>query len=85
MSQLELAKAWVAQDPDPNTRAELQALIDQAQTEQLSDRFALGQLMLEVQFSGFRGDFWISGAVLGFPGWFSGRVLGFRGGFLDHV
>ncbi len=53
MSQLELAKAWVAQDPDPKTRAELQALIDQAQTEQLSDRFAQ---LLQFGTAGLRGE-----------------------------
>ena len=53
MSQLELAKAWVAQDPDPKTRAELQALIDQAQTEELSDRFSQ---LLQFGTAGLRGE-----------------------------
>lgn len=53
MSQLELAKAWVAQDPDPKTSAELQALIDHAQTDQLNDRFSQ---LLQFGTAGLRGE-----------------------------
>ena len=40
MSLLELAEAWVAQDPDPKTQSELQVLIDQANLDQIGERFA---------------------------------------------
>ena len=33
------AEAWLADDPDPETRAELQALLDAGDTEALADRF----------------------------------------------
>lgn len=46
MSVIDQARAWLAQDPDPVTRAELQALVDAAATgdpaaaAELADRFA---------------------------------------------
>ncbi|MBC7375114.1 MAG: phospho-sugar mutase, partial [Frankiales bacterium] len=33
-------RAWIADDPDPVTRAELQALLDDGDTQTLADRFA---------------------------------------------
>ena len=33
-------RAWIADDPDPVTRAELQALLDEGDTEALAERFA---------------------------------------------
>lgn len=36
---IEQARAWIAQDPDPDTRAELQALVD-ARDPELAERFA---------------------------------------------
>jgi phosphomannomutase len=53
MSILELAKAWVAQDPDPKTRSELQALIDSGDQQQLDERF---QQLLQFGTAGLRGE-----------------------------
>jgi phosphomannomutase len=47
-----LATAWIAGDPDPETRAELQALLDAGDTDALAERFA-GQL--EFGTAGLRG------------------------------
>ncbi len=46
------AKSWLAQDPDPATRAELAALIDSGATDELEDRF---KAMLEFGTAGLRG------------------------------
>lgn len=53
MSLLELAKAWVAQDPDDKTRLELQKLIDQANYQQLEERFSQ---LLQFGTAGLRGE-----------------------------
>jgi len=59
MGLLEDARAWMAQDPDPVTRAELDALVarseagDTAATEDLADRFS-GRL--EFGTAGLRGE-----------------------------
>lgn len=37
---LNRARQWIAQDPDPNTQAELQALIDNGEHSELAERFA---------------------------------------------
>ena len=37
---LEIARTWLAEDPDPETRAELAALLDAGVTDELADRFA---------------------------------------------
>jgi phosphomannomutase len=34
------AEAWLSEDPDPDTRAELQQLLDAGDTTELADRFA---------------------------------------------
>jgi len=47
------ARAWLAEDPDPDTRAELAALIDAADVGAVSDRFA-GRL--EFGTAGLRGE-----------------------------
>jgi phosphomannomutase len=47
-----LATAWIAGDPDPDTRAELQALLDAGDTDGLAERFA-GQI--EFGTAGLRG------------------------------
>jgi phosphomannomutase len=47
-----LATAWIAGDPDPETRAALQALVDAGDTDALAERFA-GQL--EFGTAGLRG------------------------------
>lgn len=58
-SVLDLARAWLAQDPDPETRAELHALIeaaengDAAASDDLADRFA-GRLAFGT--AGLRGE-----------------------------
>ena len=36
---LDRARAWAAEDPDPVTRAELEALIEGGDTTELADRF----------------------------------------------
>lgn len=40
MSVVDLALDWISQDPDPQTRAELQALVDADDTAALDERFA---------------------------------------------
>ncbi|UBU14522.1 phospho-sugar mutase [Nonomuraea gerenzanensis] len=50
---LEAARAWLAQDPDPDTRAELSALIDAADLAALEDRFGA---KLEFGTAGLRGE-----------------------------
>jgi phosphomannomutase len=49
---VDLARAWLAEDPDPDTRAELQGLLDAGDTEGLSDRFGAS---LEFGTAGLRG------------------------------
>lgn len=39
-SLAEAARAWIADDPDPETRAELQAIIELEQTDELEERMA---------------------------------------------
>jgi phosphomannomutase len=46
------ADAWLSEDPDPDTRAELQALLDSGDTTELADRFAG---TLEFGTAGLRG------------------------------
>lgn len=46
------AHAWLAEDPDPDTRAELQQLLDRGDEEQLRDRFGMS---LEFGTAGLRG------------------------------
>jgi len=53
MSLLELAEAWVAQDPDPKTQSELQVLMDQANLDQIGERFAQ---LLQFGTAGLRGE-----------------------------
>jgi phosphomannomutase len=50
---LDDARAWLAQDPDPATRAELQELIDSGDTAALEERFA-GRL--DFGTAGLRGE-----------------------------
>jgi phosphomannomutase len=50
---LERARAWAADDPDPVTRAELEALIEKGDTEELADRF---DGTLEFGTAGLRGE-----------------------------
>ena len=49
---LERARAWAAEDPDPATRAELEALIEQGESDELADRF---DGTLEFGTAGLRG------------------------------
>src|SRR3954463_5688025 len=49
---LDRAREWAAQDPDPVTRAELEALIEQGVTPELADRF---DGTLEFGTAGLRG------------------------------
>ena len=49
---VEVARAWLAEDPDPDTRAELQALIDAGDTAGIGDRF---KARLEFGTAGLRG------------------------------
>jgi phosphomannomutase len=49
---LDSARAWLAEDPDPETRAELAALIEAGPSEELADRFAG---TLEFGTAGLRG------------------------------
>ena len=49
---LDRARAWVAEDPDPDTRAELEALIVADNRTELAERFA-GRL--EFGTAGLRG------------------------------
>ncbi|MEU4294323.1 phospho-sugar mutase [Kribbella sp. NPDC026596] len=46
------AEAWLSEDPDPDTRAELRALLDSGDTAELADRFAG---TLEFGTAGLRG------------------------------
>jgi phosphomannomutase len=46
------AEAWLSEDPDPDTRAELQALLDAGDTAELTDRFSG---TLEFGTAGLRG------------------------------
>lgn len=50
---LEEARRWLAQDPDPDTRAELSALIERADLPALDDRF---RAKLEFGTAGLRGE-----------------------------
>ena len=49
---LDRARAWLAHDPDPQTRAELAALIEQGESADLADRF---DGTLEFGTAGLRG------------------------------
>ncbi len=49
---LERARAWAAQDPDPTTRAELEALLEAGDTAEIADRFSG---TLEFGTAGLRG------------------------------
>ncbi|MEV5325689.1 phospho-sugar mutase [Nonomuraea sp. NPDC052634] len=53
MSLLEEARAWLAQDPDPDTRAELSALIETEDLPALRERFGS---RLEFGTAGLRGE-----------------------------
>ncbi|HLU75305.1 MAG TPA: phospho-sugar mutase [Nonomuraea sp.] len=53
MNLEERARAWLAQDPDPDTRAELAGLLDRGDTEGLRDRFGA---KLEFGTAGLRGE-----------------------------
>ncbi|NJP93443.1 phospho-sugar mutase [Nonomuraea sp. FMUSA5-5] len=53
MTVLEAARAWLAQDPDPGTRAELSALIDAGDLAALEERFGA---KLEFGTAGLRGE-----------------------------
>ncbi|WP_327640300.1 phospho-sugar mutase [Kribbella sp. NBC_00482] len=46
------AEAWLSEDPDPDTRAELEALLDSGDTSELADRFSG---TLEFGTAGLRG------------------------------
>lgn len=50
---LERARSWIEGDPDPETRAQLQALIDTSRLEDLADRMGP---MLEFGTAGIRGE-----------------------------
>jgi phosphomannomutase len=50
---IERARAWAAEDPDPTTRAELEALLEQGETAELADRF---DGTLEFGTAGLRGE-----------------------------
>ncbi|TMR15347.1 phospho-sugar mutase, partial [Nonomuraea turkmeniaca] len=50
---MEAARLWLAQDPDPDTRAELAALIERADLAALRDRFGT---KLEFGTAGLRGE-----------------------------
>ncbi|MEH3067772.1 MAG: phospho-sugar mutase [Aeromicrobium erythreum] len=52
MSVVDLALDWISQDPDPQTRAELQALVDADDTAALEDRFGT---RLQFGTAGLRG------------------------------
>ncbi len=54
MSLVEIARAWLAQDPDPNTRAEVERLITAADQTGLADRFGT---RLAFGTAGLRGLF----------------------------
>ncbi|RNL78584.1 phospho-sugar mutase [Nocardioides marmorisolisilvae] len=49
---IEAARAWAAEDPDPATKSELEALIEAGDTEELADRF---RGTLEFGTAGLRG------------------------------
>src|SRR5919107_3241827 len=49
---LDRARAWAAEDPDPATKAELEALIAEGDSDDLADRFAG---TLEFGTAGLRG------------------------------
>ncbi|MFL6105878.1 MAG: phospho-sugar mutase [Marmoricola sp.] len=49
---IEQARAWAAEDPDPATKAELEALLDAGDTDELADRF---RGTLEFGTAGLRG------------------------------
>jgi len=49
---VEVARAWLAEDPDPDTRAELAALLDAGDADGLADRFGA---TLEFGTAGLRG------------------------------
>lgn len=53
MSLLHIANTWLQQDPDPETRAELQALIEASDLVQLESRFGS---RLEFGTAGLRGE-----------------------------
>ncbi|MER7363386.1 phospho-sugar mutase, partial [Nonomuraea wenchangensis] len=53
MNLIEQARAWLAQDPDPDTRAELGALIEREYLDALQDRFGA---KLEFGTAGLRGE-----------------------------
>ncbi|GAA3718998.1 phospho-sugar mutase [Nonomuraea antimicrobica] len=53
MSLLEEARRWLAQDPDPDTRAELSGLIERADLAALAERF---EAKLEFGTAGLRGE-----------------------------
>jgi phosphomannomutase len=48
----DVARAWLAEDPDPDTRAELQVLLDRGDVEGIADRF---HARLEFGTAGLRG------------------------------
>jgi len=50
---LDRARAWAAEDPDPVTRGELEALVEQGESAELEDRFAG---TLEFGTAGLRGE-----------------------------
>jgi phosphomannomutase len=50
---VEVARAWLAEDPDPDTRAELQALLDAEDLAGIADRFGA---RLEFGTAGLRGE-----------------------------
>ncbi|MGA4990453.1 phospho-sugar mutase [Nonomuraea bangladeshensis] len=53
MNLIERALAWLAQDPDPDTRAELGTLIEREYLDELQDRFGA---KLEFGTAGLRGE-----------------------------
>ena len=53
MDQLEAARSWLAQDPDPKTRAELEALIAEQNHTELENRFST---TLQFGTAGLRGE-----------------------------
>ncbi|SEU38296.1 phospho-sugar mutase [Nonomuraea wenchangensis] len=53
MNLIEQARAWLAQDPDPDTRAELGTLIEREYLDALQDRFGA---KLEFGTAGLRGE-----------------------------
>ena len=53
MNLHEQAREWLSQDPDPDTRAELSALLERDDTEALRDRFGA---RLEFGTAGLRGE-----------------------------